>query len=736
MMPKFCHYGEVSLSNYFRFSMSDSEESDYGNFKPRNKKNGEFHALGLSPKSVKAVVRKGYRQPTPIQRKAIPLLLDKRDVVAMARTGSGKTAAFLLPAIDILKEHSVVIGMRCLILSPTRELAIQTMKFAKEFSRGRHLRIALILGGDSMNEQFQALHDNPDIVIATPGRLVHVIHEMNLKLSSVQILICDEADRLFEMGFAEQINEVCSRLPEERQTALFSATLPSSVVEFARAGLRQPTLIRLDVDTKLSEGLKNIHLRVTEGDKWAALLHLLDYVINTKTEQTVVFLPTKHHVEYCVELLKTIELPCCYIYSSLDQAARKINAAKFYTKKVNVLLVTDIAARGIDVPLLDNVINFNFPAKPKLFVHRVGRVARAGKTGTAFSFVAGDELGYLFDLYLFLGKKLNYSLASGPQNGNDCVGNIPQSYLDDQLEQIISLNKVNCLLGSTQKVYKNGYKHYVKSRGAASIESIDRAKQIPTLAAHPIFQSDSMMRRDELLSQLRSYRGKTTIFEVCKSDRSDCQSVMRLKRLLHDKYKCGKKENAGVSEQVNLINTTSSNVGGTFVEVDGPTEVEDVYIPYKKAGNTEAEDRGYSIAENFARDSSNATLELVGDDVDMLRKRKTQVKWDVKKKKFHKVDKENEKMIKSEDGKRIKASYKSGRYKDWMNKTKVNSLNIGDAETNKSMFYAKKRGWHYTKSKSAKSDLKSVDTIIKNRKVKAKHKAQHMKSKGKHRKHK
>ena len=173
---------------------SDSESSDDDTQKlvqERNKKakSGGFYALGLSSKTVKAAVKKGYKVPTPIQRKAIPLLLDKRDVVAMARTGSGKTAAFLLPMIELLKEHSSIVGFRCLLLSPTRELAIQSMKFCKEFTKGRNLRIALILGGESMAEQFQSLHDNPDIVIATPGRLVHVIHEMNLKLSSVEVLI-------------------------------------------------------------------------------------------------------------------------------------------------------------------------------------------------------------------------------------------------------------------------------------------------------------------------------------------------------------------------------------------------------------------------------------------------------------------------------------------------------------------------------------------------------------------
>ena len=717
---------------------SDSESSDDDTQKlvhEQNKKSksGGFYALGLSPKTVKAAVRKGYKVPTPIQRKAIPLLLDKRDVVAMARTGSGKTAAFLLPAIELLKEHSSIVGFRCLLLSPTRELAVQTMKFVKDFTKGRNLRIALILGGDSMAEQFQSLHNNPDIVIATPGRLVHVIHEMNLKLSSVEILICDEADRLFEMGFAEQLRDICSRLPTERQTTLFSATLPKTVVEFARAGLKEPVLVRLDLDSKLNEGLKTVHLRVSEENKWSALLHLIEFVIDIKTEQSVIFFPTKHHVEYCVELLNSIDVPCSHIYSSLDQAARKINAAKFYTKKVNILLVTDIAARGIDVPLLDNVINFNFPPKPKLYVHRVGRVARAGKTGTAYSLIGGDEVGFLFDLYLFLGKDVSIVTPINPGADDDSFGIIPQHLIDAQNERISSFHNINCLLPAALKTCKNGHKHYLRSRGHPATESITRAKELTTLAAHPLFQVDqNTIERDAWLQQLHSYRGKTTIFEVGKSDKNDCQDIMKKKRKIHDKYKTSAKvpkyESRTTNQSDNVQEcSSSSELSSVFVQVVKPAVEDDAYIPYVRPGNQDAEDKALSIG--FNQDTAEASFDLMGDDRDMIKKQKSMTKWDEKKKKFLKVkayDKSNEKTIRAEDGSKIKASYKTGRYKDWMNKSKKSSLNVGDSEESSSKGVSvRRRGWHYTKNKTDKSDLKSVDTIIKDRKVKAKNRAQH-----------
>lgn len=180
----------------------------------------------------------GYKVPTPIQRKCIPLILDGKDAVAMARTGSGKTAAFLIPMLEKLKAHSAKVGIRALVLSPTRELALQTLKFCKQLGKHTDLRYAVVLGGDSMDQQFSDMHSNPDVVVATPGRLLHIVVEMELVLSTVKYLVFDEADRLFEMGFAEQLTELIARLPEDRQTLLFSATLPKLLVEFARAGLQ------------------------------------------------------------------------------------------------------------------------------------------------------------------------------------------------------------------------------------------------------------------------------------------------------------------------------------------------------------------------------------------------------------------------------------------------------------------------------------------------------------------
>jgi ATP-dependent RNA helicase DDX54/DBP10 len=210
---------------------------------------------GLNAHLLKAISRKGFSVPTPIQRKTIPLVLDGQDVVGMARTGSGKTAAFVIPMIEKLKAHSARVGARALILSPSRELALQTLKVVKEFGRGTDLKCVLLVGGDSLEEQFGFMAANPDIVIATPGRFLHLKGEMSLDLSSIKYVVFDEADRLFEMGFAAQLTEILHALPTSRQTLLFSATLPKSLVEFARAGLQEPSLVRLDAESKVSPDL-------------------------------------------------------------------------------------------------------------------------------------------------------------------------------------------------------------------------------------------------------------------------------------------------------------------------------------------------------------------------------------------------------------------------------------------------------------------------------------------------
>ncbi|MFH4980505.1 hypothetical protein AB6A40_007214 [Gnathostoma spinigerum] len=392
--------------------MVESDEEDNYNELRRAKnrkqrRSGPWQSLGLDHVIHKGLERKGYRQPTPIQRKAIPIILDGKDVVAMSRTGSGKTAAFIVPMLQKLKQRETK-GIRALLLSPTRELALQTFKFTKELGRFTGLRCAVLVGGDNMDDQFSALHGKPDILLATPGRLLHVLAEMNLRLSSLQYLVFDEADRLFEMGFAEQLNEILTRVPEHRQTLLFSATLPKMLVDFAKAGLTDPTLVRLDVDNKVSDKLSMVFTCCRTEDKAASLLQLVRSIVNAGA-QTIVFCATMKHVEHLCAVLNKCGFDCAFLHSQLDSTARKLNIERFRTKMSSVLIVTDVAARGVDIPLLENAINYHFPAKPKLFVHRVGRVARAGHSGTSYSLISPDEYPYVVDLFLFLGRPISFA---------------------------------------------------------------------------------------------------------------------------------------------------------------------------------------------------------------------------------------------------------------------------------------------------------------------------------------
>jgi len=339
------------VAGFQEFSMNETLSATQLKIRKKERKkakSGGFETLGLSLPVFRAIKRKGYRIPTPIQRKTLPLILAGYDVVAMARTGSGKTAAFLIPMLEKLKGHSTKSGARAVILSPSRELALQTFKFCKELGKYTgncsallsevyvlalcggipanvsracmmhnradalshsmglaDLKMSILVGGDSMEAQFEELARNPDVIVATPGRLMHLLSEVEgMSLRTVEYAVFDEADRLFEMGFADQLRQILSHLGETRQTLLFSATLPRLLADFAKAGLRDPHLIRLDVESRISPDLKLSFLTLRHDEKPAALLYLVRDLIPAH-QQTIVFVSTKHHVEFLFELMKS-----------------------------------------------------------------------------------------------------------------------------------------------------------------------------------------------------------------------------------------------------------------------------------------------------------------------------------------------------------------------------------------------------------------------------------------------
>lgn len=414
-------------------------------------------------------------------------------------------------------------------------------------------------------------------IIATPGRLLHLAVEMNLDLRSVQYVVFDEADRLFEMGFATALNEIIGRLPTSRQTLLFSATLPKSLVEFAKAGLQDPKLVRLDADSKISKDLRMAFFSVKQAEKDACLLVLLRDVIkvpfgalaveesknedihHASSHQALIFVATKHHVEYITNLLITAGYTVSHIYGSLDQAARTQQMDNFRRGRTNILVVTDVAARGIDIPVLANVVNFDFPAGSRVFVHRVGRTARAGRTGWAWSFVTATELPHLLDLQLFLGRPLKSSVVDqtgeAPYVESLILGSFPRSKIDDETEYVRSLDGENRSLPALREVMRKGQGMYERSQGKASQASYKRGKEMmragqwgfsTTLGEtniHPIVSlktggssgdAEGSQKEEEkrkaLLHAVNAFSPAETVFEIGSRGKTAGASLMKDRR--------------------------------------------------------------------------------------------------------------------------------------------------------------------------------------------------------------
>ncbi|XP_015606294.1 ATP-dependent RNA helicase DDX54 [Cephus cinctus] len=759
----------VGFANPNEVEDDDDEEISNGK-KKFAKKSGGFQAMGLNFEVLKGVLKRGYKIPTPIQRKTIPLALEGRDIVAMARTGSGKTACFLIPLFEKLKVRQAKTGARALILSPTRELALQTLKFIKELGRFTGLKAAVILGGDSMDNQFSTIHGNPDIIVATPGRFLHICVEMDLKLSSIEYIVYDEADRLFEMGFGEQIHEISNRLPESRQTLLFSATLPKVLVEFAKAGLSDPVLIRLDVESKLPEELKLSFITCRPEEKLAVLLCLLKNIVKPKS-QTLVFAATMHHVEYIHMILDKANISNTFIYSNLDPSARKINAAKFQAGRVKVLVVTDVAARGIDIPHLDNVINYNFPAKCKLFVHRVGRCARAGRSGTAYNIVSPDEYAYLLDLHLFLGRPFHIVPSSGSGNiPEGAIGKMPQSMIEEELSELMCWHDNTTDLINMQKVCDNAYQQYIRSRPGASTESVKRVKELRISQAGVIAEyCDVTPAAADLLSRMKNYRPQGTIFEIGAKPSSVDYTVMKAKRAIHKESIANyhrKMEElddkaadiAKVSSKKSILPSSSADeISAAFSEIVAPKKrkVDDLYKNIKKKKRTVTRDEEFYIpyaapdkhtedglaVNSFAANADRVQLDLSADNEESRRLQTQLKKWDRKKKKMITVSNDSKVgKIRTESGAWIPATYKTNRYAQWKEKSKVDAMEDEDDEdehprlqklrTTANTHWARHNQKTKDKAKS-KAELKRPEQILKARKLLEKKQRKQGRKKGK-----
>lgn len=364
----------------------------------------KFIDLELNNSILKALSDKGYNTPTPIQQKAIPIILQKKDLLGIAQTGTGKTAAFAIPIIQLLEESPNKKGIRALIVTPTRELAIQIEENIEAYAKHVNLSHAVIFGGVKQDPQVQAIRKGVDILVATPGRLLDLISQRIVSLNAVEIFVLDEADRMLDMGFVHDIKKLLKILPSKRQSLFFSATMPKSIIELSGQILHNPTKVEVTPASSTAQTIQQQIYYTNKASKKDLVLHLLK---DPKLDQVLIFERTKHGADRLTRDLNKKKISASAIHGDKAQNHRQRSLNDFKDKKLRVLVATDIAARGIDIDKLNYVINYNIPNEPESYVHRIGRVGRAGETGTAISICEPEENQFVTDIEKLIRTKIS-----------------------------------------------------------------------------------------------------------------------------------------------------------------------------------------------------------------------------------------------------------------------------------------------------------------------------------------
>lgn len=371
-----------------------------------------FNSLGLSNALLKAVSKQGYTTPSPIQQKAIPLILEGKDILASAQTGTGKTAGFTLPMLQKLSQGQQLRHrpIRALVLTPTRELAAQVHNNVKVYSEFLDIRSAVIFGGVNQRPQVATIRNGVDILIATPGRLLDLQNQGLLSLAKIEILVLDEADRMLDMGFLRDIKKIISLIPKRRQTLLFSATFSKEIKNLANDFLHHPVLVEATPENSTVDAIEQKVYRVAKGLKTGLIIKLIS---EGNWKQVLVFTRTKHGANKLCKKMVSAGISAAAIHSNKSQGARTKALAGFKNNSVRVLVATDIAARGLDIPLLPHVVNFELPNISEDYVHRIGRTGRAGASGEAVSLVSAEETMYLRDIEKLVGLKIPVEIVEG-----------------------------------------------------------------------------------------------------------------------------------------------------------------------------------------------------------------------------------------------------------------------------------------------------------------------------------
>ncbi|HKH92556.1 MAG TPA: DEAD/DEAH box helicase [Gemmatimonadaceae bacterium] len=361
-----------------------------------------FEALGLHESVVAAIRDAGYTTPTPIQRDAIPLARRGRDLIGLAQTGTGKTAAFTLPIIDRLIDGPR--RTRALILTPTRELCVQVEESFRRYARHAEIAVAAVYGGVPLDPQEKQLRGGVDVVVATPGRLIDHLERQNVVFDDLEVLVLDEADRMLDMGFAPQINRIVSEVPNYRQTLLFSATMPPEVEALARKYLRKPIVVQVGVRSAAASTVTHAVYPVPREKKNALLVELLTG--GKEHESVLIFTRTKHGADRVVRDLEKAGVRATAMHADKTQAQRTRALQDFKDGKISVLVATDIAQRGLDISGITHVINYDVPQQAEDYVHRIGRTGRAAKEGDAYTFMAPDEIAMVRTIERVIGQPI------------------------------------------------------------------------------------------------------------------------------------------------------------------------------------------------------------------------------------------------------------------------------------------------------------------------------------------
>ncbi|MEW6687490.1 MAG: DEAD/DEAH box helicase [Pseudomonadota bacterium] len=373
-----------------------------------------FHKLGLTPELLRAVAEQGYTTPTPIQAQAIPVVLAGKDLLAAAQTGTGKTAAFTLPLLQILSAKGPGKAVRALVLVPTRELAAQVQESVRVYGKHKPLRSTTIFGGVNINPQIQELRRGVDIVVATPGRLLDHVQQKTIDLRAVEILVLDEADRMLDMGFIHDIRRIIGLLPKQRHNLMFSATFPDEIRKLAAGFMRSPATVEVARRNTPAELVAQVQHPVDAGRKRELLAHLVN---EGNWHQVLVFTRTKHGANRLAKQLNASGIEADAIHGNKSQPQRTRVLKRFKDNALQVLVATDIAARGIDIDELPHVVNFDLPHVAEDYVHRIGRTGRAGASGEAVSLVAPEERALMAAIERLMNRKVEQRVVAGFEPG-------------------------------------------------------------------------------------------------------------------------------------------------------------------------------------------------------------------------------------------------------------------------------------------------------------------------------